>query len=373
MDCSRPLLTGSVLLPFVLLLVGCGGGEGPDYGNWTLETDGLSLTEDLRVSETETFYFGGIGDIAVRDDGWMAVADYEANDVKVLRPDGSLAHTLGQRGEGPGEFQRVGSLQWARSDSLFAFDPGASRLTVFAPSPPHPGVRTVSFSREEGRPSGLHVGAETLLAEYIHLLPPDEDRPRYREVRFVDANGIPGDTLFRARRRPIKNVSTGEVIQFRPVPFGRGTEIAWGPDGRLYSGFQDSLRIVAHSPNGSAQSVARVPAPAVPISGVERDSALASIDNDDMRRAVAAEMPATKPAFTDMVVADDGTLWIERPVEGPGAETVVWWRLDPDTKTIRTIRFPRGVDIEVVQNGHVYGATSTDVGAPALVRYRIES
>lgn len=357
-----------------LLLAGCGSADpAPSLGDWTLSQDGLSLTEDLKISETEAFFFGAVADVSVRADGQMAVVDPEANDVKVLRPDGSLAHVLGQQGEGPGEFQRVGSAQWARGDSLFVYDPGGSRLTVFAPEPPHPRARTVSLSREDGRPVALYVRGEQFVAGYIHLVPPEEGGQRYQEFRFVGESGTPGDTLLRARRPPIKNASNGEVIQFRPVPFGRETEVAFGPDGRLFSGYQDSLYIEARAPGTSAEPIARVPAPTVPLSSAERDSALAAIDNSELRKAVAKAMPETKSAFTDLVVADNGHLWVRRPMEGPDAETVAWWVLDPEAKTIQEVRLPSDVNLFVVQNARAYGSTTTEVGAPALVRYEVRT
>jgi len=59
-----------------LVLAGCGGtDDAPSLGDWTLERNDLTLTEDLRVSETETYYFGSIQDLDVTSDGRMVVLD----------------------------------------------------------------------------------------------------------------------------------------------------------------------------------------------------------------------------------------------------------------------------------------------------------
>ena len=131
----------------------------------------------------------------------IAVADYKAGDVKVLRPDGRLAHHLGHPGQGPGGFQRVGLVQWARGDSLFAYDLEASRLTVFAPESPHPRARTVSVSREDGFPMHAYVTEPRLLVEVSSRVPPSDDEPRYRRIRMLSKAGMLGDTLFTARRQ----------------------------------------------------------------------------------------------------------------------------------------------------------------------------
>jgi hypothetical protein len=360
-----PLLCG--------LLWGCGAERTSDLGAWTLQPNDVTLTEDLRVSETEAFYFGGLADVAVRGDGQIAVADYKANDVKVLTPDGALAHRLGQEGQAPGEFQRVGVVQWARGDSLFAYDLAASRLTVFAPDPPHPRARTVSVSREDGFPTHVYVTDPRLIVEISSRVPPSDGDPRYRRVRSLSEDGVPGDTLFTARREQSVVIRNDGVFQFRPLPFARESRIALGPTGRLYAGYEDSLQVVAHEWNGASTVIADVPAPPVSLTDADRDSALADIENSQMRQAVATALPETKPAFTDLVVADDGQLWVRRPPEDPTAETTAWWVLAPETKTIRTVQLPREVDIEVVRKGKAYGTTTTDVGAPALVRYYIET
>jgi len=92
-----------------------------------------------------------------------------------------------------------------------------------------------------------------------------------------------------------------------------------------------------------------------------------------MRSVVASGLPGTKPTFTDLVIADDGRLWVKRPPEGPKAERVPWWILNLEEQTIQETRLPREVDLEVLQNGRAYGTKTTDMGAPAVVRYRVRT
>lgn len=374
MGCFRGMkgsLAGAWLLGF--LLIGCGiSDEESRYGDWTVAEDSLRLTEELRVSETETFYFGGIADVAVNENGKIAVADYKAGNVKVLSPDGSVAHILGEKGEGPGEFQQVGFVQWARGDSLYAYDLEASRLTVFSPDPPYPRERTVSVSREDGMPVRVRVVGQSLTVEISRQVPPSDGSMRFRRVRRLSESGVPKDTLFSMPRQGSVVVRSDGVFQFRPIPFGRESEIAVGPDNRLYAGWQDSLRVVAHGLNGGAEEIVDVTTPHIPMPQAARDSVLDQIDNPDLRQAAASAMPDTKSAFTDLIVADNGQLWVQRSTKTPKAATVPWWVLDPDTKTIHQLRLPRDVELSVVQDGRAYGITTMEAGAPALVRYHID-
>lgn len=372
MDIYRLVL--SSLCAVGLLLIACGDtDDSAQFGEWTMTEEPLKLTADLRVSETDSFYFGGIADLSVRDDGHIAVADYKAGHVKVLTPQGSLAHVLGEKGQGPGEFQQIGLVQWARGDSLYAYDLQTSRLTVFAPDPPHSRQRTVSVTRDDGYPVRVRVVGSRITVEISSQVPPSDGEPRYRRVRLLNERGLPEDTLFTMPRQGSVVVSNDGVFQFRPIPFGRASEITLGPDDRLYTGWQDSLRVVAHGLDDSTEEIAHVPTPSVPIRKTTRDSVLNQIENADLREAAASAMPKTKAAFTNLVVADDGRLWIRRPTKQSDANTAPWWILNPDRKTIQEVRLPKEVTVEVVRDNRVYGTTSTDTGAPAVVRYRIES
>ena len=386
MTCTR-IPSFLSLLVGLLLLAGCGGSDsGPasDLGDWTLHEEGLSLTEDLLVSETDSFYFGSIAGrdlgtpgpgLDVLSTGRIVVADAKAKNLKILRPDGTLAQTLGHSGQGPGEFQRIASVQVARGDSIYAYE--SRRFTVFAPASPHEVVRTEAL--ESGRLPSFRMLVTEIGLTALYGTPMIAGRsldslPR-APWRRVDETGTPGDTLFTVRLRRMASVQIGDEARFRmyPMPFERSMPVALGPDGRLYVGHTDSLHVSAYRRDGTSEVVASVPNASVPVQEADRDSALAGIGSGELRSKITSALPETKPVLTDLVVADDGRLWVQRPAEGPNAETVPWWVLDPEAKTIRVARLPEDVDLEVVRNGMVYGTTETEMGAPAVVRYRIDS
>lgn len=356
-------------------LIACGATDAPSLGEWTLQEDALTLTEDLQVSETEAFFFGAVTDLDVTSDGRIVVADREAHNVKILRPDGTLIDTLGRQGEGPGEFQMLRSIQAARGDSLYVFDPQRSRLTVFEPESPYEVGRILTFSQEEGFVTEAGVLDDHLVGAYGSRVTPEGglSRPTPYVWRLVSETGTPEDSLILARRGQ-RVISELENNMFRiyTLPFRRTTAVALGQDGRLYHGWTDSLHIEARTPNGSSDVVASVSASPVPIGDTERDSVLARF-GEDRPPVLQTAMPETKPAFYDLVVADDGRLWVQRPAPNLEAEERPWWVLDPEAQTISEVHLPRDLEIEVVQDGFAYGTTTTDMGAPAIVRYRVET
>jgi len=363
----------SLLVGFVLL-VGCGGGSSsPNLGDWTLKTDELTVSKDLQVSESEAFYFGRIFDLDVTSEGRMVVADWDAKNIKVLRPDGTLIDTLGGPGEGPGEFQQLRSVQAARGDSVYAYDTRRSRLTVFAPAPSLQLARALTIPRQEGLATSVTVVDDHLVGEFTSTSTPDEglSRPAPNALRRIGESGTPGDTLLTVRQRKRAMASVNGGYRIRPLPFGRDTRTAIGPKAHLYYGWTDSLRISARTPNGSTEIVADVPTDPIPMQAADRDSMLSDIGSD-MKDMIASALPDTKPAFTDLLVANDGRLCVKRPPSAAEADTTPWWVLDPESKTIQEIQLPSEVDLEVMQNGKAYGTTETEMGAPAVVRYRIE-
>jgi len=371
---SRPLsLIGTLGLLILLLLSGCGSEPGPDLGDWTLKENGRTLNKDLQVSETERYFFGDIQDLDVTSDGRIVALDAEAHHVKVLRPDGSLIDTLGRRGQGPGEFQRPTNIAVARGDSLYVFDTQINRLTVFAPPPSHRRTRSMTITSAVGSVTEVRALDGRLVGRFTPGYTRTEGmrRPKSATWRRIHETGTAGDTLLISKRRRLTTSFDGPGIVIAYLPFSRVTQVVPGPDNRLYHGFTDSLHIQSMSLNGVRETVATIPATPVPIPEAERDSALNRI-SETVRGQVAKALPETKPAFTDLVAADDGRLWVKRPTETAEANTTAWWILAPASQTIQEVRLPTAVDIEVVQNGRAYGTTTTENGAPAVVRYQIQ-
>jgi hypothetical protein len=334
--------------------------------------DGVSLTENLRVSEAEAFYFGSVDDLDITSDGRMVVLDADAARVlKVLRPDGTLLDTLGRRGRGPGEFQGPTTVDVARGDSLYVFDNTLDRLSVFSPPPSSELTRSVVITSDKGDVSSVRALGARLVAERTPEFNRTEglSRPPPNTWHLLDGTDVSAPSLLRAQRRKVAFSLGDQMGVIARLPFGRSTRVATGPDGRLYHGTTDSLRVRATSLDATTEAIATVPADPIPVTEAERDSVLDDLPSR-VRRPIESAFPNTKPAFTDLVVAESGRLWVQRPPEGPDAQTTSWWVLDPDAQTVQTVRLDTDVTLEVVRDGRVYG-TTTEAGAPAVVRYRI--
>ena len=365
---KRPPLRLAVSIGvLVLLLLGCGSDGPTAEHDWTIEEGALSLERNLLMSEGESFYFGTIIDVAPASDGRIFVADADAGHIKVLTPDGSLMDTLGRKGEGPGEFQRLRQVSLARGDSLFVLDSQRRRVSVFAPSGRL--ARGLSVDASQGFPRRIMVPENRsglVLQHEAFALSEDVEHGKH-VVRRVRPDGSVVDTLVTQRRAPSHRAQREDAKLLIPIPFMPSLHTALGPTNRVHVARGDSLAVVRYALDGEHRREVSIPFEPVTVTDADKDRVLKNYsDEHPMPRD---KIPATKPAFTDLLVDDQGRYWFGRPTATP--DSTDWWVAWPDKQRVVTTTLPSEVRLHEVVNGRVYGQTTTENGAPALVRYRI--
>jgi hypothetical protein len=290
--------------------------------------------------------------------------------VKVLTSDGSLVDTLGRKGEGPGEFQRLSQVTLARGDSLYVLDSRRRRVSVFAPS----GRLARGLSVDPGQmgfPRGLMVPQDRsglVLQHATFALSGEAERGTY-VVRRLRPDGSVADTLVLKRRAPNHSVQRGERQILLPIPFMPSVHAAFGPNGRVHVARGDSLAVVSYALDGEHRREVSIPFEPVPVTDEDKDRVLKNYS--DKRPMPRDKIPSTKPAFTNFLVDDEGRYWFGRPTSHP--DSTDWWVANPDENRVVTTRLPDNVGLRAVQNKLAYGVTSTEKGVPALVRYRIRT
>ena len=372
----RSLFLSVSLLLALFGLLGCGSETQDDRpGTWTVQEGTLQLQENLRVSEGEDFYFGRIADVAVGDEGRIYVADNQAAHVKVLSPDGMLQDSVGTRGEGPGEFQHPLKLALARGDSLYVLDGQDGRVHVFTPELAF--ERGVLSRSDQGTPIDMMIPGRgaSIDRAFLFVYSPGAravvQEDAQMGVRPVSPGGTVGDPLVTTRpyRMTSKNLGDDGML-FLYVPFTPFPHYALGPKGRVHYAYGDSLTVTAYGSTGQPERTVCVPfESAPPVTDEEIETVLA--DRTRGREEVRSEIPASKPAFTQFLVDDDGRYWFGRPTANP--DSTAWWVAVPETKRVMTDTLSSDVRILTVQDGRAYGTTTMDMGAPAVVRYRVRT
>ena len=126
----RRILSTAPILGATLCLACAGAGDDPPR---PADAEGYpgsaewELVEDLRL-DANAEDFSAIGRLFVGPKGEIVVPEPQDSRVRIYDSAGTLVTTIGRRGEGPGEFQYVGSVFWA-ADTLVVWDMELNRGT----------------------------------------------------------------------------------------------------------------------------------------------------------------------------------------------------------------------------------------------------
>lgn len=187
-------------------------------------------------------------------------------------------------------------------------------------------------------------------------------------VLRVRPGGTVADTLFTYPPAQQHVEQTNGGLSFHTIPFARGPRVVGDAKGHVHYAWSDSLGARTYGPDDTLRRTTDIPFEPVPVMETDREHALASYSKEG-RAAVRSEIPPTKPAFTQFLVDDKGRYWFGRPTADP--DSTDWWVAWPDEQRVATATLPSEVHLHEVTNGRAYGRTTTENGAPVIVRYRV--
>jgi hypothetical protein len=269
------------------------------------------------VEGADEYVFGEIVGVGVAPDGRIYVADGQANEVRVFRPDGTFAFRFGREGEGPGEFRAIDALTFAPDGAVVVRDPRGFRITVFEPD----GRYRSSYRLQ--RPFMQFSGTTTMTVDDRGRLfdqlqfsagPTSEDT---LGVAVYSPDGEVADSLvlFAYRPRNIVITRDGQAVLGIGIPFAARPAMAVARDGTTAFGIGDSLHFTVVDERGDTLRIVARDIEPVAVSAVERDSALAGMrktaeDNAGVRQLPDFDFPARKPAYTHIVADATGHWWV---------------------------------------------------------------
>jgi hypothetical protein len=358
----------------------------------------LRLTRDLRIDAaahdlTLVFPPGGI---AVSSQGSIAASQNQDGTIRFFDAQGNALGVFGRKGQGPGEFQRIGGFTWA-GDTLMVSDGTTRRYTLI--SPDRTLVRSVAWpslvtlpAREGGE--APRVRAANPRARYSDgslLLPaslatgsaapdwPGGGKPGVPFIR-VDSSGAFQRLVAWSQRAQCEapfDAGAGPGSGGMLIPFCHQALEEVSPDGNLFvlvvkgSERPSTFRVTAFRANGDTVFSQPVAFQSVPIPKSVADSARAArARGSQSQKDAAAKMPIpeTYPPFARLIVGRDETIWIES--YGPGAERF-WFVLDNRGTDTGKAMVPRNVQLMVVSRTAVWGIETDDDGLQHIVRFRV--
>lgn len=261
--------------------------------------------------------------------GELALADRAAGRIVVFDSLGRPTSVLGRVGSGPGEFRALRMIHYDTAGHLIAFDPGNSRVTWFSGSGVIEREQTIAGAMaigafDDGRLLLRRIDAERALAtEGVH-------RPPHL-LSSLSADG--------ATEAPIVSILGDEAVYERhpsmglvygPVPFGRATLTAIGPD-RIVVADNLAFELKQYTADGKLTRIIRRHAAAVAVTTSVLEQYLTTLPGGGTeegrrrhREAFArTRLPPTLPFVDALRLSRGGIVWV-RTYSPPGQPLATW-------------------------------------------------
>lgn len=288
--------------------------ENPRYPGRT-----VSFLLDLTIGGEEVSGEAALyqpGFFAVDSRGFIFINDREDMTIKVYDPDGGFVHTIGSKGEGPGEFQRIGRLGFLPDGRLIVFDFQARRTSILSAEgdflKSHKWLTSRNFLLLTTNSS--YTTNENIFSEETRVL-----------VKTYDFEGQEILSFGEFSPPQYKSVRQGDIMFGTTVPYSPYSIFA-GDQNRqwLYHLMNDKYKIEVYDQEGIL--FRKIDRPYTPLPVTKKDEDEFRSRADDQRNEVYAKflrempLPKVKSISRYIMVDDEGNLWIrtyeEKEVEG---------------------------------------------------------
>ncbi|MDX2260090.1 MAG: hypothetical protein SFU84_00155 [Gemmatimonadales bacterium] len=321
---------------------------------------------DLSLGDGDSVLVGKLEDATRFPDGRIALLDVDRRAVVFLDSTGRTMGVVGRRGEGPGEFQFPSSVGRCQADSLYVWDRGLARVSIFSPTGSY--VRelrpAVTGAVQPGcLPDGKFVALDASKVDGTPRLV-DGVAPLLRGPLVVMT---PDGAIFAT----VPDMAIGEVKLA-----GQMGGIALAGD-RVVVGLSSSNQLTSFGVDGTPQGVDTVDLqPALLTDArfealLERQARSTGSDSSMLvivRRMLRAQgKPEMAPLFSSMHGAPDGTVWWVTSLPVDTTMTLVGFR--PDAPR-RTLTLPAGVEVFEFGADYLLGKRTDSEGLERLMLWR---
>lgn len=345
-------------------------GEVADLPLWPLSDDPVA-----EVRGDVAPFFGGIGQVALLGDGQVVIEDAQIETLYLFARDGAAFRTMGQEGDGPGEFRAISTVSVTSGDTVHVFDRRHNRMSVFSPDgdlmrsvPMDASITSEgviprrAWALESGRmvaqgtsPLTITVEPESAVRDQRDVLVFALDRSGHAQAPALRFQG--GYTI----RGMIRGQGIIIVAPFANVPI-----IAAGQD-QVVHGSGVTYELVVASADLRPARIIRWPGWASPLTDARLMSARAEAASqfketfpeqaDLIVDAMFSEelLPTTLPALGAAQVDDQGRIWVRRfqPSTARWNQPDSWHVLDALGVPLARVRLPDRTRLAAVRGDEV--------------------
>jgi hypothetical protein len=351
----------------------------PQQPTTTLEAD-LSIG---RLEGEAWEVFGDVRGIEADPDGAIYVLDYQSREIQVFDPDGSHLRTLGGPGDGPGELTAANGLLMDPQGILWVNDHGKMRFVGLQPDGtevariPFP-VQSYGFIWEgmrdrEGRFWMAAPQRDAPMTRPEEGLNESEARVYMKSIH--PETGAP-DSVYvgRTTSRSFVVAMAGGGQAFFPVPFDSRRAMGLDPEGGFWRSQGEEYRITRLDARGDTVLVIEAAVPRLPVTASDRERVVAAMteqgpEMERPAREIVALAPDRKPALDQLLVDEEGRLWVRR-VREEGAPPL-YDLFDGEGRYLGLLEtgfHPHPYWVPTVRGGHAYFLVPGELEVPTVVR-----
>lgn len=329
------------------------------------------------VDGPDEFLFSAVRSVARDAEGNLIVADAMSSEIRTFNSGGDHLRTIGGQGDGPGEFQSLSGAWPVGGGGIVALDERLRRVTEFDPSGRSTGTATLAAVDDLGMltPSGL-AGSRSILSSVavfsLDVSDGEEVRPPVFFVRH-DFDGTVVDTVAQLPGNASVTSMSGSgdavtmqvmLVPFSPRPSGAGSAAGIA----VSTGETYEVRFLDDA--GSLSQIARLAeTPTVRtdehlealVSGFGRGAPNPEAANRMMEMYRDLPLPATLPAYSELLFADTGELWAQRYRE-PGATVLRWDVFGAEGPYLGGVEVPASLRILEISRNQLLGVSRDDLG-----------
>jgi len=310
----------------------------------------LALEAPLRIGEyigKDEFMFQDIGCIEADDQERVYVSDWKESRIKIFDKNGVYLKTIGQRGQGPGEFERINRLQIIDDKRLVVFDGNLKRLSIFSLG----GDFEKSIPVQKMSPLDLCLISDGMfLVQTVQLDPvlakADSAIKLYdRDLKMMKilATHKPQDVF-----TPFQSHLVWAVFQNGDIVIGRNEKYSFS----LYDSRGDVMKTITKDSRP------------IPIPDEEK-----KIELKRLQQPYSKDVPAFYPAYRSMTIDGNRRIMVqtwERPNKGDGFLYDVF---DSEGKFMARMVLKNSP--RLWKRNRMYAIEENEDGLPVVVRYTV--
>jgi hypothetical protein len=403
-------------------VAGCSGeGSGGSTTSWRAAVDSLGDTVTVRtvsgsvwgdtaylepevsigmMEGPDEYLLGSPRAVAVGRDGTIFVLDRQVLVVRAYGPDGIHVRDIGREGGGPGEYRNPDGMTTLPDGRVLVRDPGNARIAVFDSA----GNYLEQWSLPGGFNTSRRFYVDTAGNSYAMVL-------LQRDVAVTEwtyglARYSPQGVLLDTVPAPTWDFEAARVVASQEgnmsvsgVPFSPQAAWTFSPLGYTVGGLSTDYRIDLFRPGEPVLRIERewTPVPVNPAESEERVRRQTLQFQRDFGswRWNGPPIPDTKPPFRNIIVSEDGNLWVQTSQEGRATMTEADAREEeartripplrfeeppafdvfaPDGSFLGPVRVPESFSVfpePIVRGDTVWAVTRDELDVATIVRFRL--